>query len=157
MIAFVVVLFLVWLRNGIWSCWSRYQIRATVATHAAAAAMADPLTYCVQDANLHPRAAETSLIPLCHSGNSSWLLVLISYLCVDDILPLLMFSFTSEASYLNFVSRCGLFFLPKEIPLAFVIKLVWWSWTLLAFDCLKEFDFSVKYKQRPFCVEYSWL
>ena len=32
-------------------------------------------------------------------------------------------------------------FLPREASLAFVVKLVWWCWILLAFACLKRFWF----------------
>ena len=35
-----------WPPSGMWSSWARDQIRATVATYAAAAAMPDPLTHC---------------------------------------------------------------------------------------------------------------
>ena len=30
-------------------------------------------------------------------------------------------------------------FLPREIPLIFVVKLVWWCWILLTFACLGSF------------------
>ena len=30
-------------------------------------------------------------------------------------------------------------FLPREIPLAFVVKMVWWCWILLNFACLECF------------------
>ena len=32
-------------------------------------------------------------------------------------------------------------FLPREVPLAFVVKLVWWCWILLIFACLESFWF----------------
>ena len=32
-------------------------------------------------------------------------------------------------------------FLPRNIPLAFVVKLVWWCWILLTFACLETFWF----------------
>ena len=32
-------------------------------------------------------------------------------------------------------------FLPREVPLAFIIKLVWWCWILLTFACLESFWF----------------
>ena len=32
-------------------------------------------------------------------------------------------------------------FLPREVPLAFVVKLVWWYWILLTFACLESFWF----------------
>ena len=32
-------------------------------------------------------------------------------------------------------------FLPTEVPLAFVVKLVWWCWILLTFACLESFWF----------------
>ena len=32
-------------------------------------------------------------------------------------------------------------FMPREVPLAFVVKLVWWCWILLAFACLWSFTF----------------
>ena len=32
-------------------------------------------------------------------------------------------------------------FLPREVPLAFVVKLVWWCWILLTFACLESFWF----------------
>ena len=31
--------------------------------------------------------------------------------------------------------------LPREVPLAFVVKLVWWCWILLTFACLESFWF----------------
>ena len=31
-------------------------------------------------------------------------------------------------------------FLPREIPLAFVVKMVWWCWILLTFACLESFS-----------------
>ena len=34
-----------------------------------------------------------------------------------------------------------LFFLPREVPLAFVVKLAWWCWILLTFACLESFWF----------------
>ena len=32
-------------------------------------------------------------------------------------------------------------FLPREVPLAFVVKLVWWCWILLTLACLESFWF----------------
>ena len=32
-------------------------------------------------------------------------------------------------------------FLPREVPLAFVVMLVWWCWILLTFVCLESFKF----------------
>ena len=32
-------------------------------------------------------------------------------------------------------------FLPREIPLVFVVKMVWWCWILLIFACLSNFLF----------------
>ena len=32
-------------------------------------------------------------------------------------------------------------FLPRGVPLAFVVKLVWWCWVLLTFTCLESFWF----------------
>ena len=32
-------------------------------------------------------------------------------------------------------------FLPRKVSLAFIVKLVWWCWILLAFACLKNFWF----------------
>ena len=32
-------------------------------------------------------------------------------------------------------------FLPREIPVAFVVKLVWWYWILLIFACVESFWF----------------
>ena len=32
-------------------------------------------------------------------------------------------------------------FLPREVPLAFAVKLVWWYWILLTFACLESFWF----------------
>ena len=31
--------------------------------------------------------------------------------------------------------------LPRKVPLAFVVKLVWWCWILLTFACLESFWF----------------
>ena len=36
---------------------------------------------------------------------------------------------------------CLLCFLPRKFPLAFIAKLVWWCWILLAFVCLWSFWF----------------
>ena len=33
------------------------------------------------------------------------------------------------------------YILPREVPLAFVVKLVWWCWILLTFSCLESFWF----------------
>ena len=32
-------------------------------------------------------------------------------------------------------------FLPREVPLAFVVQVVWWCWILLTFACLESFLF----------------
>ena len=32
-------------------------------------------------------------------------------------------------------------FLPREVPLALVVKLIWWCWILLTFACLERFWF----------------
>ena len=46
---------------------------------------------------------------------------------------------------INYFFFLGLFlllcFLPREVPLAFVVKLVWWCWILLTFACLESFWF----------------
>ena len=34
-----------------------------------------------------------------------------------------------------------LVFLPREVPLVFVVKLVWWCWIFLTFACLESFWF----------------
>ena len=56
-------------------------------------------------------------------------------------------------SYYHFLNCFGfvfvclfllLCFLPREVSLAFAVKLVWWCWILLAFACLKAFDFSIE-------------
>ena len=68
----------------------------------------------------------------------SWLLVLILYLCVDAFLPRLLYVYLYWWSFsFSFpISSCGLIFPPREVSLAFVVKLVWWYWILLAFACL---------------------
>ena len=48
-------------------------------------------------------------------------------------------------------------FLPREIPLVFVVKLVWWCWILLTVTCLESFDFSIKSEGEFSWVEYSLL
>jgi len=48
-------------------------------------------------------------------------------------------------------------FLPREIPLAFAVKLVWWCWILLTLLVWKAFDFPIKSKGETYWVEYSWL
>ena len=59
--------FLFWLSHGIWSCWARNLIQATLAE----SATPDPLTHCARWGwNLHPGTAEKLLIPLHHSRNS---------------------------------------------------------------------------------------
>ena len=59
------------------------------------------------------------------------------------------------------VFSVGLFlllcFLPREVPLTFVVKLVCWCWILLTFACLKAFDLSIKSEGESCGVEYSWL
>ena len=47
-------------------------------------------------------------------------------------------------------------FLPREVPLAFVEKLVWCCWILLTF-VWKVFDFSIKTEGESCLVGYSWL
>ena len=47
--------------------------------------------------------------------------------------------------------------LPREVPLAFVVKLVWWCWILLTFACLGSSWLSVKSAWESCWVEYSWL
>ena len=32
-------------------------------------------------------------------------------------------------------------FLPREVPLAFVVQLAWWCWIFLTFSCLENFWF----------------
>ena len=77
---YLIYLFIDWLidwfflfcpHHGIWSCWARDWIQATVATYTTAVAMPDPLTHCagpgIKPASWH---AEMPLILLCHSGNS---------------------------------------------------------------------------------------
>ena len=53
--------------RGIWSSQARDQIRATVSTHATAAAMPDPLTHCVslglKPASWHCRDAADPIVP----------------------------------------------------------------------------------------------
>ena len=46
-------------------------------------------------------------------------------------------------------------FLPREVPLAFVIKLVWWCWILLTLLVWKAFDFSIKSEKQSCWVESS--
>ena len=48
-------------------------------------------------------------------------------------------------------------FLPREVPLAFVIKLVWWCWILLTLLVWKAFDFSIKSERKSCWAEYSGL
>ena len=52
--------------------------------------------------------------------------------------------------YYHFLNCFGLIFcrsflllclLPREVPLAFVVKLVWWCWILFTFACLESFLF----------------
>ena len=35
-------------------------------------------------------------------------------------------------------------FLPREIPLILIVKLIWWYQILLTFAIWKDFDFSIK-------------
>ena len=44
----------------------------------------------------------------------------------------------SEFVFFFFSFSC---FLPRELPLAFVVKLIWWCWILLTFACLESFWF----------------
>ena len=46
-----------------------------------------------------------------------------------------------------------LHFLPREVPLAFVVKLIWWCWILLIFAYLEPFDFSIKSEGQTCWVE----
>ena len=48
-------------------------------------------------------------------------------------------------------------FLPWEVPLAFVVRLLWQCWILLTFACLESFWFSIKSEGESCWVEYSLL
>ena len=68
----------------------------------------------------------------------------LTFKCIPSIphlyLPLLMvvcLSLPVNFPINNFlIYGCGLFFLLREVPLAFFVNLVWWCWILLAFSCL---------------------
>ena len=52
---------------------------------------------------------------------------------------------------------CVLCFLPREVSLAFVVKLVWWWWILTFSLVCKVLNFSIKSEWEPCWLEYSWL
>ena len=43
-------------------------------------------------------------------------------------------------------------FLPREVHLVFVVKMVWWCWTILTFACLESFWFLHQIWMRVFLV-----
>ena len=45
----------------------------------------------------------------------------------------------------------------REVILAFLVKLVWWCWTLVAFAYLSNFWSLHQTWMKSFRVEYSWL
>ena len=59
--------FFFWPPHGIWTSWTRGQIRAAIATYATAVAMLDPLTFCVrlgiEPASWYCRDATYPLVP----------------------------------------------------------------------------------------------
>ena len=151
------------------SCWpipqpQRHGIWAVSVTYTTAHGNAGSLTYWVRPGiKPKPQGYQSASFPLHHSGNSTmrfWyssikiafpifcictplflgLLVLISYLCMDDFLPLFcVYLYQWAFSFLVFLFLVvDLSFLPIEIPLAFFffVKLVWWCWILLTFACL---------------------
>ena len=70
-----------------WLTWARNQIRASLVTYAAAAAIPDPLTHCVgRGPNLHPGSAETLPIPLCHTRNSRVSLFNFSHIIISIVI-----------------------------------------------------------------------
>ena len=72
--------FFFWPPQGLWNSQTREQIRATVATYAAAAATLDPLpTVQGQGLNLHPSTPEMLLILLHHSKSSYKLTFVVTY------------------------------------------------------------------------------
>ena len=89
----------------------------------------------------------------------SWLLVLMSYLCVESFLTLLEVCLDQWGFlFLWFcdlpVSSCGRFCSPcREVAFAFLVRLVWSCYILLAFAS----DFFLKSEWQPCWVEYSWL
>ena len=83
--------------------------------------------------------------------------VLMSFWCVcgeagDLPILLLHYLLLPPSSWVCFCRSFFLFlfcslllcFLPGEVPLALVVKLMWWCWILLAFAVCKPFDFSVE-------------
>ena len=70
----------------------------------------------------------------------SGLLVLMACFCVGHFPPLLYVCCHWWAfPFIIFLILVVAFsFLPQEIPLGFVVKLVWWCWILLAFVCLEN-------------------
>ena len=93
----------------------------------------------------------------------SWLLLLFNIstaVCMKDVLPLFYVCLDQWTFpfVIFFVLVVAFSFSPTEIPLAFVVKLVWWYWILLTltFVC-KTFDLSFKSEWEPQWVEYSLL
>ena len=68
-----------------------------------------------------------------------------------------IFSFTKELSLCNFLFQFVVFpFLPREVSLAFVVKLVWWHWLLLVVLYCKAFVFSIKSNGKPCWIKCSF-
>ena len=74
------------------------------------------------------------------------ILLLVSFklpmsLYLDDFLPSLCV-YQWASSFCNFIaSSWGLLFLPREFPLTFIIKPLWWCCILLASPCMLKFWF----------------
>ena len=87
----------------------------------------------------HKRKKNAFSIFFIHPLLFSCLLVLISYLSVGDFLLLFYVCLYWWAfPFIIFLFLIVVFFSfqPREVSLAFVIKLVWLHWILLAFSCL---------------------
>ena len=74
---------------------------------------------------------------------SSHLVVLISYLCAHDLLPLLYVNHYLWAfPFIIFMFLVVVFFFFLcRVPLVFVVKLVWWCWILLVLHVCEAFWF----------------
>ena len=83
---------------------------------------------------------------LSHTANSRWL-------------PILRMAYYHVLNCLGFIF-CRSFllcFLPREVPLVFVVKLFWWCWILLVLLVWKTLDFSIKSEWESCWIDYSQL
>lgn len=79
-------------------------------------------------------------------------------LCMDDFLLLLSVFNSENFHFVVFLFLNVAFsFLPREIPLAFLVKLVWLGWVLLAFASLESICFLHQIRMRALLSRVFWV